>query len=131
MCQSTQGMAIHLAKENNAELIFLYVADPSFAGSIDDEKRAVLTDELAKLGEVLLHLAQKRASVHGVKAETVVHHGKVQERIESYLRESKASTLVIGSPEHSSNPNAFTSEELNRFASDIEQATGVRVVIAH
>jgi nucleotide-binding universal stress UspA family protein len=130
-CQSTQGQAIHLAQERGAELIFLFVADTSFAGPLDDALETALIDELTRLGRSILHMAQKRAGEKGLDAKAVVRQGRVRENIEAYLRQVDASTLVIGSPETSSSPQMFTDDELNQFGSAIQQATGVEVVIAN
>jgi nucleotide-binding universal stress UspA family protein len=129
-CQSTQGEAIFLAQERGAELFFLFVADPSFAGPIDEALRNALVDELARLGRWILHLAQRRASNEGLEAQVVVRHGTVRECIVDYIQQINAGTLVIGSPRLGSERQEFTTDELNRFASDIQQATGAEVVIA-
>ena len=128
-CQSTQGQAIHLAKERSAELIFLYVADASFAGPVGEALETALVDELARLGRSILNIAQKRARDQGLEAKAVVRQGSVRESIEAYLKQVNASTLVIGSPETSSSPQEFTADELNHFGSSIQRATGVEVVI--
>jgi len=119
-----------LAQERDAELFFLYVADPSFAGPIDDALRSALVNELIRLGRSILHLAQTRARAEGIEAKAVVRQGTVRESIVDYIRQVNASTLVIGSPGYGSATQEFTSDELNRFASDIQQATGAEVVIA-
>lgn len=130
VCRSTQERAIELAKEYDTKLIFLFVADPSFAGSVSAALAAALDDELERLGRSLLHIAQQRAREQGVDAEVVVRHGAVQPSIEDYVRQVEASMLVIGAPQTCSVPRTFSSEELNDFALDIKQATGVQVVIA-
>ena len=53
----TQERAVALAKERGAELIFLCVVDPSFAGLVDEAMVATLTDELQRLGRSLLSIA--------------------------------------------------------------------------
>ena len=129
-CQSTQGEAIFLAQERGAELYFLFVADPSFAGPIDEALRNALVDELARLGGSILHLAQKRARDEGLETKAVVRHGTVRESIVECIQQVNAGTLVIGSPRLGSERQEFTTDDLNRFASDIQQVTGAEVVIA-
>lgn len=128
-CRCTQERAVALAKERAAKLIFLFVADPSFAGPMDDALEAALTDELTRLGRALLHIAQERAQGQGVDAEVAIRHGQVQQNIEEYVRQVQASTLVVGAPQTSSVPRVFNSEEMNDFATAIQQATGVEVVV--
>jgi nucleotide-binding universal stress UspA family protein len=96
---------------------------------MDERLQVALTDELARLGRSLLYIAQARARKQGVQAEVVVHHGKVQESLEQFVRQVNASTLVVGSPQTSAVLQAFRSDELNTFVSEIEQATGVEVVV--
>lgn len=129
ICRCTQERAIALAKERDAQLIFLFVADPSFAGPMDKALETALADELARLGRSLLYIAQARARKQGLETEVVVRHGKVQQGIEEFVRQVNASTLVIGAPQTSVVPQAFSSEELQRFVSEVQQGTGVEVVV--
>jgi nucleotide-binding universal stress UspA family protein len=128
-CRCTQERAIQLAKERGTKLIFLFVADPSFAGPVDDALEAALTDELTRLGRSLLYIAQERAHKQGLEAEIAIRHGRVQQSIEQYIRQVNASTLVIGSPQANSVLQTFSPEELNSFATAVRQATGVEVVV--
>ncbi len=128
-CRRTQERAIELARERGAELIFLFVADPSFAGPLDETLTAALSDELAWLGKSLLHIAQGRARQQGLTADVVVRHGTVQESIEEFIVQVKASALVVGSPQTSPVLQAFTPQELRHFAAAMQQATGVEVEV--
>jgi nucleotide-binding universal stress UspA family protein len=128
-CRCTQERAIALAQERDTDLIFLFVADPNFAGPMDEPLRVALTDELARLGRSLLYIAQARARKQGVQAEVAIRQGKVQESLEEFVRQVNASTLVIGSPQTSAILQAFSLDELNDFVSEIEQVTGVEVVV--
>jgi nucleotide-binding universal stress UspA family protein len=128
-CHRTEGHAIGLAQEHDAELIFLFVADPSFAEPLEEKLRTALIDELARMGRSVLYTAQERAREQGLTAQAVVRHGTVPESIEEYLRQVNASTLVVGSPDTGLRNQAFTMERLNHFADSIREATGVEVVI--
>jgi len=128
-CHHTQGRAIALAQENSAELIFLFVADPSFAGPTDERLEAALKDELARLGRSLLYIARERAREQGLEAQTVVRDGPVGESIEAYVQEVNASALIIGTPQAASTYRAFSDQTLDDFASAVEKATGVPVII--
>jgi nucleotide-binding universal stress UspA family protein len=128
-CHRTQGYAIDLAKERNAQLIFLFVADPNFAGTVDEALRVALEDELARLGRSILHMAQQRALEQGLTANAVVRHGTVRKSIEEYVRQVDANTLVIGSPDTGQTPQEFTDESLTHFAQAIQEATGAKVLI--
>jgi nucleotide-binding universal stress UspA family protein len=125
----TQERAIDLAKEQGAELIFLYVVDPSFVGPVDDSLIEALKDEMARLGRALLSIARGRARQQGLTAQAVVIHGPLQQSIVGYLRQVGASTLVIGTPQTSAMSQAFTLEGIQCFAQSVRQETGVEVVV--
>jgi nucleotide-binding universal stress UspA family protein len=125
----TQEKAIELAQERGCELVFLYVVDPSFAGNVEEAMVAVLTDELRRLGRCLLRLAQTRAREQDQAARTAIRRGRLQETITAYLQEVEASVLVIGSPQPGPEPQTFDRERLSGFATAVQQATGVEVVV--
>jgi nucleotide-binding universal stress UspA family protein len=125
----TQERAIQLAQENDTGVCFLYVADPCFAGQLDEPMAEVLVDELAQLGESLLHLAQLRAQEHGLKAEVIIRRGDTQRHIQDYVTEVGASILVLGSPQSDAESQAFDPKGMNQFAREIHEKTGVDVVV--
>lgn len=125
----TQERAIDLAKEQGAELIFLYVVDPSFVGPVDASLVEPLKDEMAWLGRALLRIAQGRAHKQGVTAQEVVLHGTVQQSIKDYLHQVGAGTLVIGMPRTGGAPQVFTPEGIQQFAQAVRDETDVEVVV--
>lgn len=128
-CRRTQERAIELAKEQGAELVFLYVADPSVVGPVDESLVEALKGEMARLGRALLRVAQGRAQKRGLKPRTVVLHGPVQQAIKDYLRQVEAAMLVIGAPRTAVAPGAFTPEEIQHFARAVRQDADVQVVV--
>lgn len=128
-CRCTQERAVALAKERHARLIFLYVADPTFASPLDESLEAALVDELTRLGRWLLYIAQSRARRQGLEAEVVVRRGRVQPTIEEFVRESNAATLVVGAPQTSPLPQTFSPDEMNTFVETVQKATGVQVIV--
>ncbi|MGD8968199.1 MAG: universal stress protein [Anaerolineae bacterium] len=127
--RATQERAIDLAKERGAELVFLCIVDPGFAGPMDEPLTCALNDELKRLGRSLLCIAQARAQQKGVDAKTVVRTGPVRESIETALREFDADTLVIGAPGATAASEAFGSGDVSRLADEVRQSTGVEVVL--
>jgi nucleotide-binding universal stress UspA family protein len=125
----TQERAIDLAKEQGAELIFLYVVDPSFVGPVDASLVEPLKEEMVWLGRALLRIAQGRAHKQGVAAQEVVLQGPVRRSIKDYLHQVGAGTLVIGAPRTSAMSQAFTLEGIQHFAQSVRQETDVEVVI--
>jgi nucleotide-binding universal stress UspA family protein len=126
----TQQKAIELAKEQGAPLIFLYVANYTFAGSLSDILQEALLDELLRLGRALLGIAQARAEAQGLHAQATVRCcDSVPQTIEGYLKEVNASTLVIGASQTRTDSQVFEPQEVEEFAQAIGQASGVEVVL--
>jgi nucleotide-binding universal stress UspA family protein len=128
-CRRTQERAIDLAKERDAELIFLYIVDPSLVGPVDESLAEALNDEMTRMGRSLMRIAQGRARERDVTAQAVVRHGAVQQNIKDFVCEVGASTLVIGAPRTGTVPQAFTPTGIQRFAQEVHEETGVEVVV--
>jgi nucleotide-binding universal stress UspA family protein len=118
-----------LACERGAALIFLFVADPSFARPVDEKLAAALADELERLGNELLCIARSRAREHKVDADVVVRHGPARQTLEDFLREVNASTLVLGVPHTDLGAQAFASCEAPQFVQEIRSTNGVEILL--
>jgi nucleotide-binding universal stress UspA family protein len=125
----TQERAIALAKERGAELIFLCVFDPSFAGDLNKALSAAVEEEQQWLGRTLMGVAQARAREQGVEAGAVVLGGAILDSIEAFLCESGASTLVIGEAKTDSALSAFRHGTIQSCATHVEQNTSVEVIV--
>jgi nucleotide-binding universal stress UspA family protein len=128
-CRRTQEKAIALAKERDAELIFLYVVDPNLVGQAGPSLAEAMHDEMERLGRSLLYMAQSRARKKGIEAEAVVRHGEVQEGIRDFMRETGADTLVMGCPRVGVPPQAFTQDAIGQFAETVRQELGAQVIV--
>jgi len=125
----TQERAIALAKEREAELIFLCVFDPDFAGPLNRDLATAVTEEQRWLGRALMSVAQSRAQEQGVDADAVVLGGAILDSIVEFLCESNASTLVIGEPKIDSALSAFRQGTVQSCARHVEQNTRVEVIV--
>ena len=125
----TQERAIALAKERDAELVFLCVFDPGFAGLLNSALSAAVEEEQRWLGRALMGVAQARAREQGVDAGAVIRSGLVLEQIEEFLCESGASMLVIGEAKIDSALAAFRRGTVQSCARHVEQNTSVEVVV--
>jgi nucleotide-binding universal stress UspA family protein len=125
----TQERAIQLAQENDALLIFLFVADTSGAGQLESPLAEAVADELVQLGHRLLAIARERAAGQGVTAQTAVRVGRVREVAEEFLREVGAGQLVVGASNAASEPQILLPGEINSFAQGVQAATGVPVLV--
>ena len=125
----TQERAIALAKERNEDLVFLCVFDPAFAGNLSPGLSDAVVQEQAWLGRALMNVAQSRARKQGVDAYAVVRSGPVVDNIEGFLRESCASTLVIGEPKVDSALGALRLDTVQTCADQMVDKTGIEVVV--
>jgi nucleotide-binding universal stress UspA family protein len=124
----TRERAIQLAKESGAELIFLYVVDPSFAQDTDEAMQAAIADELNRLGRSLLGIARAQAEKEGVRTRAVVKLGPIQETIKDYLRQVNASRLVIGAAKPSERAPTFDAAKMEGFAGVVQNELNIEVV---
>jgi nucleotide-binding universal stress UspA family protein len=125
----TQERAVALAKERGDELVFLCVFDPAFAGNLSDALTEALVKEQQWLGRTLMNVAQSRARKRGVNAGAVIRSGPVLENIVDFVRESCASTLVIGEPKVDSALSAFELDTVQSCADQMVDDTGIEVVV--
>jgi nucleotide-binding universal stress UspA family protein len=125
----TQEWAVALAKEQEAELIFLCVFDPGFVGNSNARLTEAVVQEQQWLGRALLGIAQARAQKEGVEAGAEVLSGPVLETIEGFLRQVGAAALVIGEPKLDSALSAFDRGRVHVFAERVQEDTGVEVIV--
>jgi nucleotide-binding universal stress UspA family protein len=123
----TQDAAIALAKERGDTLLFLYVADLHF---LDKTAASIVVDvgnEVTKMGEFLLLMAQERARKAGVEASLITREGDVREQIKAAAVEEGVDLVVLGRP--TDETSRFKLEALRAFAAEIEEETGISAVI--
>jgi nucleotide-binding universal stress UspA family protein len=123
----TQDKAIALAKERGDTLLFLYVADLHF---LDKTAASIVVDvgnEVTKMGEFLLLMAQERAREAGVEASLITREGDVREQIKAAAVEEGVDLVVLGRP--TDEASRFKLEALRAFAAEIEEETGISAVI--
>lgn len=123
----TQEAAIALAKERGDTLLFLYVVDLHF---LDKTAAPIVVDvenEVTKMGEFLLLMAQERAAEQGVSTTTVCRKGEVREELKKAAMEEDVSLVVLGRPV--GEESVFQLTSLQAFAAEIEAETGVETRI--
>jgi nucleotide-binding universal stress UspA family protein len=124
--QAHQG-AIRMAQENCAELLFLYVFDPTSLYEIATPIVINIEQQLRKVRHLLERTALREAKISGVYARAVIREGKVAEQIRSVAIAETVDTIVLGS---SVGPQSSTQmEKLLSMKSDLEESTGVQVLI--
>ena len=123
----TQDAAIALAKERSDTLLFLYVVDIHF---LDKTAAPIVVDvgnEVTKMGEFLLLMAQERAAEQGVTATTICRRGEFREELKNAALEEDVSLVVLGRP--AGDESIFHLASLQAFAAEIEAETGVETRI--
>jgi nucleotide-binding universal stress UspA family protein len=128
--QAAQDLAIRLAKENNEELVFLYVADTDVLARTSDTRPHEIAHDLTRLGEFILIIAQERAQAAGVaKVRWEVRLGSMRQQIRQFVEESGADKLVLGRPVSRGAEQVFSPSGLDEFAIELEKETGVKVLM--
>jgi nucleotide-binding universal stress UspA family protein len=123
----TQDKAIALAQERGDELLFLYVADIRF---LDKTHAPIVVDveqEMVKMGEFLLLMAQERAAEQGVPASTLCLKGEMREELSKVARQEAVSLVVLGRP--AGDESVFQLASLQTFANQLKDEIGVEAKI--
>jgi nucleotide-binding universal stress UspA family protein len=123
-----QDRVIAIAKEQNAQLIFLYVSDVQFLNRTASQVVLdVVAKEIDEMGDFVLAIAQERAKKAGLSAEAIVRRGVFSDVLIEVIEEYQVDTLILGSsPE---GQGLTTPEFLNDLSREISAETGVTVII--
>ncbi len=97
--QPNQDRAIQIARDKDAELYFLYIADVSFLDRLASPVLVDMEAELSEMGEFVLAIAQERAEKQGIEAQALVRSGNFSEVLAAVIEEFGIDTLILGSPE--------------------------------
>jgi nucleotide-binding universal stress UspA family protein len=96
--RSTEDYAITLARQRQADIIFLYIVDAAFAGG-HTEKFDIeqVQDSLREIGRLVLEQAKERARQHGLRARGEIREGNVADEIQRFVEEhADMDVLVVG-----------------------------------
>ena len=124
--QRIQDIGIELAQKRGVEIVFLYVVNIKFIDTASAALRESVSQEMEKLGDFLLLMAQERAKKQGVIAHPLLRHGYLQEEFESAASSPEISTVLLGTPGEEGN---FSMESLQAVADDIQEKCQVEVLI--
>lgn len=122
-----QDAAIQLAKERNDVLVFLYVVNIDFLNKTAAPIVVDAENEVMKMGQFLLVMAQERAAEQGIEAETALYEGEVREELIKAVQELGASMVILGRPIDPE--GVFATTGLENFAAAITAETGVETRI--
>ena len=124
-----QDGAIRIAKERNADILFLNVTNVGFLNHASSGVLVDIAQELEGMGEFMVAMAKERAEKEGVQAATIVKQGVFREVMMEILESNPIHTVVLGSAvDDTGHTNLDFLETLSR---EISSATGVELIILH
>ena len=124
----TQDAVIARAKEEGADILFLYAADVEFLGKTASGVRTdVMQQEMDRMGTFLLVMACERASAQGVEARPVLKHGSLREALQEVTAEETIDLITLGRPAGAE--SVFQLAGLQKFVDSIQEVTGVETII--
>lgn len=93
-----QERVIALAKEEEARIVFMYVADVQFLSQVMSPVVVDVEAEIEEMGEFMLAMAQERAAEAGVAADILVRRGVFRKALKEAIAETEADVVVLGAP---------------------------------
>lgn len=124
-----QEMAIGRAKEEDKELVFLYIADPnSLDDDLEPELKTAVSAEMHWMGETLLRIAQTRADEMYLATDVKIREGNIRAEVIHYLKSHETDLLLIGAP-RGTTANVFGDDTIEQLAEAITKETAVTVEI--
>jgi len=123
---NTQDYAIKMAKEREVDVLFLYVSNVEFLRNVAPVKYHDVQEELDKMGEFLLLMAQERANAQGVEASTIVKSGIFKDALIEAAQETQAGLIVLGTP---ASDNLIEREYLDALVLELKEQTDIDAII--
>jgi len=122
-----QDRAISLAKEQGAELSFLYITDISFLEHHSVPILINLEDDLDEMGGFVLTMAQERASKQGIEAQALVRRGHFGDVLSKVIEEGEFDCLILGNPQEDSGITTF--DFLQELAEGLADARQIETIV--
>jgi nucleotide-binding universal stress UspA family protein len=124
----TQDIIIARAKEEGADLLFLYVVDVEFLKQAKRGARPdVMRQEMEHMGEFLLAMACERAAKQGVEAQALLRPGPLAQALKDTARKEGITLVALGRP--AGEESRFQLASLKRLAEEIEKQTGIETQV--
>lgn len=123
--------AARLAKENGAELIYVYAVDLTFlaSGNTGSLSTDVVRESLENLGDQILELAEKIAASQGMKSKKELRVGPVLDVLKEVIMEEKADLLVLGHEERTFLEKVLFKGDVEEHARELQSRTGAEIRI--
>jgi nucleotide-binding universal stress UspA family protein len=122
-----QDFAINLAKERNAEILFLYVSEIRFLNRAGPPIVVDIEKEMDELGDFLLSMAQERAEKTKVLAKTTVRRGVFTDVLREVIIENKINTVILGNSPNESSIVSY--EHLQELSEELSKELDVEFIV--
>ena len=93
-----QDRGIQLAKDQGADLIFLFVTNVHFLDMMASPVLMDVEDEIDEMGEFLMTMASERADKQGIQATPLVRRGEFLDVVYEVIKEFEIDALILGRP---------------------------------
>jgi nucleotide-binding universal stress UspA family protein len=130
--ERTVEHAIDLALAHEARITFAQIVDAEFVALITSKPAGLqaIYRELTGMAEFAMMVVSNQAALRGVKGvDHVVRQGQVPKMLLALAGEERPDVLVMGRPGRTPGRNIFTEATLEAFAGEVEEKTGVRVIM--
>ena len=119
--------AARLAKENHADLVYVYAVDLEFLrGGV---AHLGAEDSLEHIGATILEMAEEVAVSQGVTPKKIVRRGPVLEVLKGVISQEGADLLILGHEERTFFEKLFVGGEVEDHVEELRRQTGVEVAV--
>ena len=123
--------AARLARQDGAELVYVYAVDLEFltGGKLGSLSQDVIGASLEALGVHIVNYAEQIAAAQGVKPKKIVRRGKVLDILKLVMSEEKADLLILGHEERTFFEKALFKGDVEDHVQELKARTGAEVKI--
>jgi nucleotide-binding universal stress UspA family protein len=123
--------AARLARQDGAELVYVYAVDLDFlaGGRMGSLSQDVIGTSLEALGVHILDYAEQIAVAQGVKPKKIVRRGQVLDVLKQVMSEEKADLLVLGHEERTFFEKHLFKGDVEDHVQELKTRTGAEVKI--
>jgi nucleotide-binding universal stress UspA family protein len=123
--------AARLAKEDGAELIYVYAVDLTFlaSGNTGSLSTDVVRESLKNLGDQILELAEKIAASQGMESKKMLREGPVLDVLKEVIVEEKGDLMVLGHENRTFFEKALFKGDVEEHARELQAQTGAEIKI--
>ena len=126
--EETIAYAVAMAEKEEAPLGFLYVVNLDLIPSSSISRAKSIADELSRMGEFILLMAQAQAAVAGVSADLSVRRGNIPEQILIACQEMRVETLIMGRSRTENGESFFDKKSQDEFIRNLKEKCETRVI---